>query len=338
MEIYGTLGPSCRTQPILTQMFQAGMTGMRLNLSHVTLQESEGLIQTYGQAALAAGCPPHLVIDLQGPELRVGPLPQAVTLLEGEAVTLGETGIPVPPLLLEALSPGAAITFDDGAMLVEVVGCDGAQARCKVLRGGQLSGRKSIGAPELAITPPTLTETDLQNLKVAARYGVAGLLQPFVRGREDLFHVKQILRELGLDGVQVIAKIENQAGLARLPEIIAEADMVCIARGDLGNHIPLWALPRTQKEIARACNRAGRPFLVVTQMLHSMMQQPVPTRAEVSDIFNAVLDGASALMLTGETAVGRYPVEAIAYMAKTAGQALAYLNNDAAPDGYGPSL
>ena len=170
-----------------------------------------------------------------------------------------------------------------------------------------------------------MTDSDRENLRLAGDYGVTGVMQPFVRSRADLEAVRGALDEAGGQAIRLFAKIENLDGAARLAELIPAAGEIVIARGDLGNSGPLWQLPALQKRIAAACRQAGRPFMVVTQMLASMEQSPVPTRAEVSDIFNAVLDGASSVMLTGETAVGRYPVEAMTYLVHTVREAERYL-------------
>ena len=169
---------------------------------------------------------------------------------------------------------------------------------------------------------PALTPADLENLAMADRFGVTHILQPFVRNRQDVEALREKLDSLGLSHLQVMAKIENQQGLDHLDEIMDAADQICIARGDLGNSIPLWKLPAIQKDVARRCRERNKPFCLVTQLLWSMEQRPVPTRAEVCDIYNGVLDGASALMLTGETAAGKWPVQAMGYLVKTAGEAL----------------
>ena len=164
---------------------------------------------------------------------------------------------------------------------------------------------------------PTMTERDKRSVALADSYGVTGLMQPFVRGRRDIETVRSEIRKNG-GGLKLFAKVENLEGVSRLPEFAALCDMIVIARGDLGNSMPLWELPGVQKRISSLCRRENVPFLVVTELLASMHGSPVPTRAEVSDIYNAVADGASALMLTGETAVGKYPVEAMKYLVKTA--------------------
>lgn len=324
MEFYGTLGQSCREQDTLVKLFQAGMTGARLNLSHTSLTDCAHLLrEQYAPAARQAGiAAPHLIIDLQGPELRVGALSQPIPLSEGSEVLLGEGGIPVPQIVVDAAQPGHQISLDDSAILLEVARTTPAALTCRVLRGGSLGSRKSLAILGVELDIPALTDDDLDNLDQAGQYGVTHILQPFVRSKDDVAALRRALTHRGLDHIQIMAKIENRRGLAHLDEIMAAADQICIARGDLGNAIPLWELPRIQKEIARRCVAARKPFCLVTQLLWSMEQRSVPTRAEVSDIYNGVLDGASSLMLTGETAVGKYPVEAMEYLVKTARTAL----------------
>ena len=244
----------------------------------------------------------HLILDLQGPELRVGELPQPVPLREGLDILLGEGGVPVPPIILQTARRGQQISVDDGALLLEVRRTSPTVLLCRVLRGGPLLSKKSLSVLGAELDTPALTPADLENLAMADRFGVTHILQPFVRNRQ--------------------AKIENQQGLDHLDEIMDAADQICIARGDLGNSIPLWKLPAIQKDVARRCRERNKPFCLVTQLLWSMEHRPVPTRAEVCDIYNGVLDGASALMLTGETAAGKWPVQAMGYLVKTAGEAL----------------
>ena len=319
-EIYGTLGPACSDIDILEQMFKAGMSGMRLNLSHVTLPQAAAQVEMLHEAAARCGMKAKLLIDMQGPELRIGALKEPVELIEGERVTVGEA-FPVPELVLPCLLPGQELLLDDGKLLLVME----ENLKAKVLRGGLLSGRKSIALPGAKIYPPTMTESDRENIRLAAEYGVTGVMQPFVRGREDLETVRGALNENGGEQIKLFAKIENMEGLEKLPELIDACDEIVIARGDLGNAMPLWQLPAAQKHIAALCRQAGRDFMVVTQMLASMEKSPVPTRAEVSDIFNAVLDGAASVMVTGETAVGLYPAEVIRYLKNTAEEARKYL-------------
>ena len=325
LERYGTLGPACQEEETLVRLFEAGMTGVRLNLSHGDLDGRGPWLDHLRKAARRAGVDrPQLLVDLRGPELRADGLAGPVELPQDGEVLLGEGGIPVPPVVLPALKPGQEVLLDDGALLLLVEEAGQGGARCRVVRGGTLQPRKSIALPGAGLRPPTLTASDRRNLSLAAGCGVTGVMLPFVRDEEDLLTLRRALEEAGAGEIRVFAKLENREGVAMLPRLLPHADEIVIARGDLGNDMPLWQLPRVQKEVAALCRRAGKPFMVVTQMLHSMHHAAVPTRAEVSDIFNGVLDGASSIMLTGETAAGDYPVEAMTYLCRTADEALAY--------------
>ncbi|MBQ3009907.1 MAG: pyruvate kinase [Oscillospiraceae bacterium] len=320
VSIYGTFGPACCEQGILEEMFRAGMTGMRLNLSHTSLEESAAWVAAFHAAADAAGVQPELLIDMQGPELRIGVLPTALNLSQGDTVVLGRGGIPVPDAVMPELNAGDEVVLDDGKISVRITENCGSYAAAEVMRGGVLTSRKSIKLknPDAVVELPVLTDHDISNVRLAAQYGVTGLMQPFVRSGEELHRVRESLRENGGEHVKIYAKIENMQGVSNLEDILPFADVVIIARGDLGNDMELWELPGVQKDISALCRAHNKPFVVVTQMLASMERSPVPTRAEVSDIFNAVTDGACGVMVTGETAVGSYPVEAIRYLANTA--------------------
>lgn len=324
MEYYATLGDPCARRDVMDKLFQAGMTGIRVNLSHTSLSKCAPLLEkVYWPAARRAGREDaHLILDLQGPELRIGELPRPIRLREGDEVLLGDGGIPVPQSILLSARPGRQLSVDDGALLLEVRRSAPAVLLCRVLRGGPLLSRKSLSLLGAEVDTPTLTPDDLDNLAQAGRLGVTHILQPFVRGRRDVEILRQTLEELSLGQTRIMAKIENCQGLEHLDEIMQAADQICIARGDLGNSIPLWKLPGIQKDIARRCREQKKPFCLVTQLLWSMEQRPVPTRAEVCDIYNGVLDGASALMLTGETAAGKWPVQSLSYLVKTAQEAL----------------
>lgn len=340
VDIYGTIGPSCSSQEILTEMFRAGMTGVRLNLSHISLRESAEQIEILHAAAREAGARPVLLIDMQGPELRIGRMKEALSLREMEKTVLfcerteekdrlrycgsGTPAIPVPEAVCAPLEKGMEVLLDDGRISLKITEGKGDYAEAEVVRGGILTGRKSVKVPGLDIQMPTLTYADIENIRDAASYGVTGIMQPFVRGREDLETVHRVLSENSGSRLRVVAKIENQAGMERLESLLPACDAICIARGDLGNDMPLWELPAAQKKISAACRKAGRYFMVATQMLASMTDCAVPTRAEVNDIFNTVADGASGVMITGETAVGKYPVEAVRFLANTARQGELY--------------
>lgn len=316
MEIYGTLGPACANAAVLEQMFRSGMTGLRLNLSHTSLEESAPLLEQMHLAAERCGVRPQLLIDLQGPELRVGK--QGLPLLLEEGVRLPLRRLALPEHLYAALQPETELLLDDGRLCVRVLPA----GEGRVLRGGTLAPGKSVAVPGLCAALPALTAADRKNLSLASAFGVTGVMQSFVRSREDVEEVRTALCGTGL---RHFAKLENRAGLDSLEQWIGLPDVLVIARGDLGNAVPLWELPGVQKRVAARARQAGKPFLVVTQMLASMERTAVPTRAEVSDIFNAVLDGASVLMLTGETAAGRYPAEAMDYFCRTIRAAEAFL-------------
>lgn len=322
MEFYGTLGSSCQSEKVLEEMFRTGMTGVRMNLSHQNLEECREGLANMKHAAKKCDIKPDLLVDLQGPELRVGMLKKPVILKEEKKVILGKGGIKIPKRILPSLEKGQEILVDDGKILLKVKKAKETWAECVVLRGGILLSKKSMALPGVDIEMPTLTKADMANIARAQEAGVTGIMLPFVRGAEDVRNLKKALKESGTKNIRVFSKIENLAGYEALEEIIPESDMIVIARGDLGNAVSLWELPRMQKEISKMCQKAGKPFMIVTQLLHSMEESMVPTRAEVSDIYNAVLDGAQALMLTGETAVGKYPSVAMGYLVQTAKAAL----------------
>ena len=315
-EIFGTFGPACSSEAVLEEMLRCGMTGIRLNLSHCDLEDSTDQISALRAAEKQVGMKAQLVVDTQGPELRIGDL-RPLELMAGNMVQLG-VEIPVPTEVSAALEDGDQVLLDDGKIALRVT--DAAAGRTVVLRGGVLTGRKSIKLVGKQIRMPVLTDRDLRNLGQCTRYGVTGLLQPFVHSGAELQEVRRQLNACGAGAVQIFAKIETLDGVRNLKDILPYADVIVIARGDLGNDMPLWKLPAVQKEISSVCREAGKPFIVVTQMLASMEHSAVPTRAEVSDIFNAVADGAWGVMLTGETAVGTYPVEAIRYLTNTAAE------------------
>lgn len=343
-EVFATLGPKCADEDILYRMLLEGMSGMRLNLSHTSLEESRELIGHYQNAMDRAGVQAQLLIDLQGGELRIGRFFDGLLLESGSEIELmpedvqdgsashsqalargmmavnRNGGIPVPRRVLAALDEGDEILLDDGRILLRVERTGGS-ARTHVIRGGQLTGGKSIKVRDKDIKGDILTRQDMENLRICRDFGVTAIMQPFVTSGEDLRLIRDFLRREGISQPRIFAKIENRQGVEHLDSIIPEADMIVIARGDLGNDVPLWALPAVQKNVSQRCRNAGCPFLVVTQMLSSMIHSPIPTRAEVSDIFNAVADGAAAVMVTNETAVGDYPVEVMRYLHQTVREA-----------------
>ena len=312
IKTYATLGPACCTADTLSAMLRLGLTGFRLNLSHRTLADCRAWTDALRAAGEATGVRPELIIDLRGGELRLGDLTRPLTLRTGDTIRFGKMGLPLlDEDILAALHPGQTILIDDGAIELAVDSHDGVTAVCLCIRGGRLEGRKSVTLPGVEIPRPAVSPADHADLACARDHGVTAVMQPFVRSREDLLQVRAALAQHGLSDFSVFAKVEDAEGLATISEWMDLCDVVTIARGDLGSNLPLFDLPRAQKQIAAACRAAGKDFLVVTHLLQSMIHAPVPTRAEVTDIYNACLDGAACLMLTGETAQGEYGVEAV---------------------------
>ena len=340
---------ACATKEKIRTMFLSGMTGMRLNLSHSNLDDCKDWLQQYYEVSERLHIVPELLVDLQGPELRIGTLDIPLSLSENDLIFLvseksfdkrkensaifsriiaGEDElsiIPCPDILFSYFDEGQEVKLNDGKIVLELSAPLEEDIFCaKVKKGGELTSRKSIAIKDVTVPLPVLTETDKQNLKLLRKYHVTGVMLPFVRNADDLITLRKELCADGMDYIRIFAKIESLEGVENLPSLLPFCDEIVIARGDLGNAIPLPKLPAIQKRIAMTCLRAKKPFMVVTQMLASMEQNPVPTRAEVTDIFQAVLDGASSLMLTGETAVGAYPEEAIKILAQTSEEALRF--------------
>ena len=325
IEIFGTIGPACSDVKILEEMFRNGMSGMRLNLSHSSLSSAKEMLDHFHTAAKNAGVKAELLIDMQGPELRIGKVSTPYEIRENETVILSiSEGITIPKRVLDAIEENDHILIDDGKIELLAEEKKEHSIVCTVIRGGTVSSRKSIKVVDKNIHGPVLTEMDLINIKDAKKYGVSALMQPFVTDGDQLKEVRRVLNENGCEDIRIFAKIESREGIDHLEDIIKYADMIVIARGDLGNDMPLWELPKAQKKIENVCLQHHKPFLVVTQMLTSMIHSPVPTRAEVSDIFNAVYDGAKAVMVTNETAAGDYPAEVIRYLYRTAESAEQY--------------
>lgn len=323
LDIFGTLGPSCAHENTLYQMFLSGMTGIRINLSHMNLKDCKDWIDMVKKTSALANVEPKILIDMRGPELRIKDLTIPLELPVSKDVILGED-IPVPDIIFDYLEVHDHILLDDGKFLLEVKELKEQSAICTVIHGGILTSKKSLSIESKNIDMPTLTQSDIENLKIAKDYGVTGIMQPFVRNAKDLMVIQDTLKEHGIEGLQVYAKIENISGVKHLEEMFPYCDEIVIARGDLGNSMPIYELPAVSSHIQDLCKKNNKPYMVVTQMLDSMMRNPVPTRAEVSDIFYAVMEGASSIMLTGETAAGLYPIKTMDMFVKTANTAIAY--------------
>ncbi len=324
-DIFGTWGPSCNSEDVLTNMYKEGMTGIRVNLSHTMLADCREGFKIIKSSADLANVSTKILIDLQGPELRIGKLDADIPLKEGNLLTFGDNGVSIDKRIFDAIEVGDEILLDDGKIMVKAENVSSDRIEGRVIRGGILKSRKSILVIGKQIDMPTLTDADISNIKEAAKMSVTGVMLPFVRSSKDIITLRKALVDNDASHIKIYAKIENRSGIEMIDSLIPEADEIVIARGDLGNSMPLWELPGVQKRIAAKCAAKNKPFMVVTQMLSSMEKSAVPTRAEVSDIFNAILDGATSVMVTGETAVGDYPIEVIRYLYRTTVEAKEFL-------------
>jgi pyruvate kinase len=300
------------------------MDGARLNLSHGTHDEHRERARLVRATEVGLGRPIALIADLQGPKLRIGDLDEPVTLVReqeiviaaAEAASDGE--LPVSPAVIsEVLQPGHEVLIDDGLVRLRVDAVEDGRARSTVLVGGVVSAHKGVNLPGVPIPIPSLTRKDMDDLEFVLELGVDFVALSFVRSAADVRDLRALIEHAG-SPAHVIAKIEKSEAVDSLEAILAESDAVMVARGDLGVEIGPALVPLVQKRIIIAALERGKPVITATQMLESMIHQAEPTRAEASDVANAILDGSSALMLSGETAVGEYPVESVAYMDRIA--------------------
>ena len=325
-KIVCTLGPASRSKEKIEQLLQAGMNVVRLNFSHGTHEEHGESIEMIRDVSQRLGRPVAILQDLAGPKIRIGTIPDGpVTLKAGQSYTItsrevtGSTeevslGFRDLPSQVKA---GDTLLLADGALEMTVVEVQGEDIRCRVITGGELSSHKGINLPDRSLRTPILTEKDRRDLTFGLTHGVDYVALSFVRSAEDVRQVLQIMHYAGRR-VPVIAKIEKHEALDHIDEIMELVDGIMIARGDLGVEIPLERVPAVQKRLIQLCNQCGKPVITATQMLKSMVDSPRPTRAEATDVANAILDGTDAVMLSEETAVGHYPVRAVEVMARIA--------------------
>ena len=308
----------------MDRLVAAGMDAARLNFSHGSHEQHAERARLLREAQQRAGRPLAVIADLQGPKLRVGDLASPVVVSEGEEVvvagaTNGRPGdLPVsPPILPEILRPGHEVLIDDGLVRLQVAEVAEGRALCTVEVGGRIESHKGVNVPGVPIPIPSLTEKDLADLEFALSLGVDWIALSFVRSADDIRGLRELVQGAGADTL-VIAKIEKAEALEELDAIVSAADAVMVARGDLGVEIGPTAVPLVQKRIILCALEHGKPAVTATQMLESMLHHAEPTRAEASDVANAILDGTSAVMLSGETAVGEYPVQSVAFMDRIA--------------------
>mgnify|MGYP001549447265 FL=1 len=323
-KIVATLGPSCKSERSILELIGAGMDVVRINLSHGDRQAHTEKIKNVRRAREKAGRATAILLDTRGPEIRVGELGTGTFLNSGDTVVLSSNGehkadtIPVNFTKFgEDVSAGSVILLDDGKMKLQVTHTDGTLVTAEVLVGGMLSSRKRVSLPDIEVNLPSLSEKDRDDIIFGVAQEVDFFAASFVRKAEDVENVRQVIRDCG--GHQaIIAKIENRQGVNNLAQILEAADGLMVARGDLGVEMPAEEVPIIQKRIIKAANIAGKPVITATQMLESMISSPTPTRAEASDVTNSIFDGTDAVMLSGETAIGSYPLEAVRFLAKTA--------------------
>jgi pyruvate kinase len=342
-KIVCTMGPASNTPEAIMAMVHAGMDVARINFSHGTHAEHHRTLKHVRHAAKITGEPLSVVLDLQGPKIRIGKLKTpTVELKQNGTITIttdereGDDQILSTTYrhLSKDVKKGNKILLDDGKIELRVVDVKKNNVICKIVTGGRLSPHKGINLPGVAVSAPSLTEKDKEDMMFAFEHDIDYVALSFVRRAHDIAVLRDFIIENGPKGrkIPIIAKIEKPEAIANIDAILEETDAVMVARGDLGVEMPPEDVPLLQKMIVRKCNELGKPVIIATQMLESMITNPRPTRAEASDVANAVLDGADAVMLSGETSVGTYPVEAVAVMdriiRKTEGQVSQHVRFD----------
>ncbi|HSZ03497.1 MAG TPA: pyruvate kinase, partial [Terriglobales bacterium] len=324
-KIICTIGPACNSEPVLRDLMRLGMDVARLNFSHGTHEEHAQIIERLRRVADEENRTICILQDLQGPKIRTGQLKDGVpvVLKAGSRVTITPRDIEGTPTLISTtfqglareVKSGARILLTDGLIELRVIRTRDADVECEVINGGQLGQHQGINLPGIALSIPALTDKDRIDLEFGLKHGVDMLAISFVRSGADVREVKQIIASHGSD-LPIIAKLEKPQALERLEEIFEAADGVMVARGDLGVEMPPEKVPVIQKHVIRRSAEWRKPVIIATQMLESMIENPRPTRAEASDVANAIFDGTDAVMLSAETANGLYPREAVAMMAR----------------------
>lgn len=318
-KIVATIGPSSLRENVLSEMISYGMRVARLNFSHGEQGFHKRAINMVKKISQKLDIPVAILADLQGPRLRLGDLKEEIVLKEGEIIELfdiGKGGVEIPlSLILNHIKEGDRLLFDDGRIKVLITEKHRDKLKGKVILGGRLKPRKGINLPDSELSLPILTDKDKKDIQFAVEEGVDIFALSFVKNGDDASEVRKILRD---KEIPVIAKIERPVAYKNVDSIIDNFDGVMVARGDLGVEMEIEMIPVLQKEIIKKSNKKGKLVITATQMLESMIENPSPTRAEATDIANSILDGTDALMLSGETAVGKYPSKAVEYMAKIA--------------------
>lgn len=327
-KIVATIGPASSSRETIAAMVEAGMNVARLNFSHGTYEDHTRMIQLLRSVEQDLNTPITLLQDLQGPKIRVGKLPEgSVELIDGETLTLAPLGegenqpgtVELDyPYLADEAEPGMQVLLDDGLLELQIQTVESPKVICRIVQGGTLKSRKGVNLPALSLRLPAMTDKDKEDLRFGVSQGVDWVSLSFVRSGEDILALKALLKQEGAAETPVVAKIEKPQAIANLDAILDATDGVMVARGDLGVEMKAEKVPLLQKRIIRACNLRSIPVITATQMLESMIENPRPTRAEASDVANAIIDGTDAVMLSGESAVGKFPIRAVQMLARIA--------------------
>ena len=329
-KIVCTIGPASRDADTMREMLEAGMNVARLNFSHGTHEEHRKTIETFRRVRDEQDRPAAILLDTKGPEIRLGDFENGSEILEeGDEFTLTSEECPgtkervstTYKALPSQVSLGTSILIDDGRVRLRVAGTTEDEVRCIVVNGGKVSNRKGVNIPNQSLDLEYISEADRQDILFGIEMGVDYVAASFVRSGADVKVLRSLLNENGGDRIKIISKIENTEGIENFKEILALSDGIMIARGDMGVEVDFEKLPGIQKKFIKECCKAGKTVITATQMLESMTHSPAPTRAEITDVANAVFDGTSAVMLSGESAAGDYPVETVKAMAKIVSQA-----------------
>ena len=328
-KIVCSIGPASNSYEVFKKMVDAGMNVARVNFSHATIEERETVINLVKKANAELGKNIGLLFDTKGPEFRNGEVEDGgIKLIPGEIIKIVKENVignherfsVNHPEAVDSLNIGDTVQLENGLMKIEVIGKDVASVTCKIINGGILGSKKSLFAPGVKLNIPFISSDDEEDIRYAVKNNGDFLALSFVSSKEDVLEARKII-ESEKGSIKIISKIESMTGINNLDEILSVSDGVMVARGDLGEEVPISLLPVYQKKIIQRAREFGKVCIVATEMLESMKKNPRPTRAEVTDVANAVLDGTDAIMLSGETTVGAYPVDAVSFMASIASDA-----------------
>ena len=341
-KIICTMGPNADNEETLRALIENGMDVARFNFSHGDYEEQKARMDLLKRVRKEMHRPIAILLDTKGPEIRTGVLENGgkVLLREGEEFTLTATEMAgtekmvyqTYPQLSKDVKPGDTILIDDGLIGLKVKEIQGKDIVCRVVNGGELGQRKGINVPNVSVNLPGITAKDKKDIIFGIEQGIDFIAASFVRNADAVREIRTILKEHNAEHIEIISKIENSEGIENLDKIVQASDGIMVARGDMGVEIPAYEVPHVQKMIVEKCNQKYKPVIIATQMLDSMIRNPRPTRAEVTDVANAIREGTDAIMLSGETAMGKYPVEALKMMVKIAESTEQYMDYDVLPE------